>query len=112
MVDAHCILNLCNELSEDEIDLNLRRYSYNKVVFLFPPWEEIYRADGEQDQTFAESIRVFDSVKIWYCRCGFQIQEVPFDVLEKRVDSLSAPSLRQQLSSCSRGRSFRSLKVR
>ena len=85
VVDSLGMLRHCNVLSEDEIDLNLRRYPYNEVVFLFPPWEEIYRTDGERDQTFAESVRVFGSVKSWYSRCGYQNQEVPFGTSEERV---------------------------
>ncbi len=85
VVDALGSLHLCNALSEDEIDLNLRRYPYNRVVFLFPPWEEIYQTDRERDQTFMESVRVFESVKSWYSRCGYQIQEVPIGTLNERV---------------------------
>ena len=85
VVDSLGMLRQCNALSEDEIDLNLRRYSYNEIVFLFPPWEEIYQTDGERDQTFAESVRVFDSVKSWYSRCGYLNQEVPFGTVNERV---------------------------
>ncbi len=85
VVDSLCMLRQCNALSEDEINLNLRRYPYNEVVFLFPPWEEIYQTDGERDQTFAESVRVFGSVKSWYSRCGYQSQEVPFGTPNERV---------------------------
>ena len=46
VVDALCMLHLSNAMSEHEIDLNLRRFAYNRVVFVFPPWEEIYRTDG------------------------------------------------------------------
>ena len=38
VVDALCMLHLCNALSDDEIDLNLCRYPYNSVVYPFPPW--------------------------------------------------------------------------
>ena len=79
------MLRQCNALSEDEIDLNLRRYPYNEIVFLFPPWEEIYQTDDERDQTCAESVRVFGSVKSWYSRCGYKNQEVPFGTLDERV---------------------------
>ena len=66
VVDALGSLRACNALSDDELDLNLRLYPYNKVVFLFPPWEEIYRTDRERDQTFAESVRVSGLEKYWY----------------------------------------------
>ena len=90
VVDALGMLRQRNALSEDEIDLNLRRYPYNRVVFLFPPWEEIYQTDGERDQTFMESVRVFESVKSWYSHCGYQIQEVPFGTLNERFDFIES----------------------
>ena len=85
VVDALGSLHLSNAWSDDEIDLNLRRYPYNRVMFLFPPWEAIYQTDRERDQSFAESVRVFGSVKSWYSRCGYQTQEVPIGTLDERV---------------------------
>jgi len=85
VVDALGMLQQCNALSDGELDLSLSRYPYNRVVFIFPPWKEIYQTDSERDQTFGESVRVFESVKSWYSRCGYQIQEVPFGTLNERV---------------------------
>lgn len=85
VVDALGMLHSCRALSEDEIELNLRQYHYNRVVFLFPPWEEIYQTDGERDQTFADSVRVFEAGKSWYSRCGYQPKEVPIGPLDERV---------------------------
>lgn len=69
-----------------EIEENLRWYSYNKTVFLLPPWEAIYRTDDERDQTFAEAIQVFEAVSSWYKRCGYELLEVPFGTAHKRID--------------------------
>jgi len=85
IVDSLGMLHGCGSISDDEIDLNLARYPYNSTVFLFPPWKEIYRTDDERDQSWAESVRVYDLVKSWYLRCGYQIQEVPIGTLAERV---------------------------
>lgn len=84
-IDTLCMLHQCKALSDEEIDLNLRRYPYNSVAYLFPPWEEIYQTDDERDQTFTESVCVSETVKSWYCRCGYQVQEVPFGNINERV---------------------------
>lgn len=86
VVDALGMLRHCDDLSDDKLDLNLRRYPYHRVVFIFPPWKEIYRMDSERDQTFAESIKVYESVKSWYSRCGYQVQEVPFGTPNERCE--------------------------
>jgi predicted ATPase len=85
VVDALGMLLQSGAMSHDDIDLNLRRYPYNRVVFVFPPWERIYQTDGERDQTYAESVRVFESVKSWYSRCGYRTREVPVGTLDERV---------------------------
>jgi predicted ATPase len=85
VVDALGGLLQCGAMSHDDIGFNLRRYPYNRVVFLFPPWQEIYQTDSERDQTYAESVRVFRSVKSWYSRCGYQTEDVPIGTLAERV---------------------------
>jgi len=85
VVDALGMLLQCGAMSGAEIDLNLRRYPYNPLVFVFPPWEAIYRTDSERDQSFAESVRVFESVRSWYDRCGYRVEEVPIGTLDERI---------------------------
>ncbi len=80
------MLDQCHKLSNAEIDLLSCRYPYNKRVFLFPPWKEIYQTDGERYQSFAESVRVFKIVKSWHLRCGYEMVEVPIGGLDERVD--------------------------
>ncbi len=86
VVDALGMLGQCRAMSRADIDVNLRRYPYQETVFLFPPWEEIYRTDDERDQTFEESVRVFEAVRSWYRHCGYRVREVPFGAVEHRVE--------------------------
>lgn len=46
-------------------------------MFLLPPWEAIYAMDSERDQTFEESVAVFEGMKRWYARWGYETVEVP-----------------------------------
>lgn len=86
VVDALGMLLQCGAMRQPDIDTTLRIYRYNPMVFLFPPWEEIYRTDSERDQTFAESVRVFDSVRAWYGRCGYRTEVVPPGTPADRVE--------------------------
>jgi predicted ATPase len=86
VVDALGMLLQCAVMPQSDIDAMLRRYPYHPTVFVFPPWEEIYRTDAERDQTFAESVRVFESVTAWYTRCGYRVHEVPTGNLADRVE--------------------------
>ena len=66
----------------------LQDYPYHDPVFLFPPWPEIYRTDSERDQSFAEAVAVFHSVKRWYTECGYGVAEVPPGTVDERCDYL------------------------
>lgn len=60
-------------------------FPYNPVVFLLPPWEEIYATDSERDQTFDEATAVFEGMKHWYLQWGYVALDVPRATVEERV---------------------------
>ncbi|WP_422141841.1 hypothetical protein [Vreelandella salicampi] len=55
-------------LTRADIANYVEAFPYNPVVFLLPPWEDIYGTDSERDQTFEESVEVFGGMKRWYCK--------------------------------------------
>lgn len=61
----------------DPIEDACRQYRYAPVVFLAPPWREIYQTDGERKQDFAEAERTFDVLNQVYLECGYFIIELP-----------------------------------
>jgi predicted ATPase len=63
--DPNAIRNACN------------RYRYAPLVFLAPPWEEIYEIDSERKQDFAEAVRTFELMTEVYRECGYEISELP-----------------------------------
>jgi predicted ATPase len=73
-------------LSPDEITPYVEKYLYNRSVFVFPPWQEIYQGDAERDQTFNEAISVSKSITAWYIKPGYQVIKVPIDNIENRTD--------------------------
>jgi predicted ATPase len=77
VLDALYMLDLESALSLDEIARLVQAFPYNDTVFLLPPWEAIYAMDSERDQTFEESVTVFEGMKRWYARWGYETVEVP-----------------------------------
>ena len=59
------------------IEAACRQYRYAPVVFLAPPWMEIYETDGERKQDFAEAERTYDVVKDVYRDCGYETIVLP-----------------------------------
>jgi predicted ATPase len=60
-------------------------YRTNDVVFVTPPWPEIYRQDGERRQEPAEAVRTYELVVEAYRESGYRIVEVPRATVEERV---------------------------
>jgi len=44
---------------------------FNRKVFFIPPWKEIYKTDSERDQTFEESISIYEMLHDWYLLSGY-----------------------------------------
>jgi predicted ATPase len=53
------------------------QYRYGPVVFLAPPWKEIYETDSERKQDFAEAERTFHQMVGVYRQCDYAISELP-----------------------------------
>lgn len=86
VLDALAMLDEAEALSPAELKGWIERCRYNAVTFLLPPWEEIYRTDAERDQSFADSIRVFDELRSWYARWHYEPVEVPRAGVAERAD--------------------------
>jgi len=77
IVEALCMVNDAAPLEAYELRALLAQYPYDRRVFVLPPWQAIYTTDGERDQTFAEAVRVHETLTHWYRRCEYEIIEVP-----------------------------------
>jgi predicted ATPase len=84
--DALGFLSLHGAISEAEVAARVKEFPYSEVVFLLPPWEEIYTVDTERDQSFKEAVAVCEILRQWYARCGYQLVEVPKGTVEERGD--------------------------
>ena len=79
-------LSLHGAISEADVAALVKEFPYNEVVFLLPPWEEIYTVDTDRDQSFTEAVVVCESVQQWYARWGYQLVEVPQGRVTERMD--------------------------
>ena len=84
--DALCMLDQVTQLGQKKLTALNGSYLYHQQVFVFPPWEEIYRQDAERDQTFFDAIRIFEILSQWCRRCGYNLLEVPMVSVADRCD--------------------------
>ncbi|MBB6501588.1 AAA family ATPase [Pedobacter cryoconitis] len=55
----------------------LAGHPYQQLVFILPPWEEIYVHDSERWQSFEEAAGIHSAIRETYISCGFEIVDVP-----------------------------------
>ena len=63
----------------------VRTRRYNRRVFLFPPWQEIYETDSERQQDWAEAERTFGLIQARLPALGYDPVVVPPDTVEARA---------------------------
>lgn len=85
LLDALYMLDMEDAIPKNEIAYYVQNFPYNGVVFILPPWKEIYSKDSERDQNFEESIEVFEGMKNWYSQWGYETLEVPRSGISERV---------------------------
>jgi predicted ATPase len=74
--DALCYARLIGLAAESILDA-CREYRYARLVFLAPPWKEIYTTDEERKQDFAEAARTFENMAEVYEECGYESVILP-----------------------------------
>jgi predicted ATPase len=62
-----------------------RTSSYNRNVFIAPPWRQIFHQDLERKQDFDEAIRTYETLAATYTALGHELVEIPRLPLDDRV---------------------------
>ncbi|MGO8786830.1 MAG: AAA family ATPase [Terriglobia bacterium] len=75
--DTLCYACLIGLRETSPIERACREYRYAPVVFLAPPWREIYETDSERKQDFAEAERTYDLMAKVYAECGYELAILP-----------------------------------
>ena len=76
--------------------LDVRRY--NRRVFLFPPWREIYETDDQRKQSWAEAERTFDIIRACLPPLGYEPIIVPKGDVTARADFVLSLTLQDRPS--------------
>ena len=84
--DVSGYLRLCGLPVPEDIDAANAQWRYHPVVFIAPPWEEIFSNDSERKQDFAEALATFEQMEAVYNDAGYKLLHLPKASVEKRVD--------------------------
>ncbi|MDC7998180.1 ATP-binding protein [Gilvibacter sediminis] len=55
-------------------------------VFIMPPWEDIFHADGGRFETFEQAVDLHESLNLRYRYFGYDLVEVPRLTIAERVN--------------------------
>jgi predicted ATPase len=83
--DTLCYARLVGLPETQAIEEACRVYRYAPVVFLAPPWREIYDTDTERKQDFAEAERTFALMSDVYRELGYRTVDLPKSPPETRA---------------------------
>lgn len=70
----------------DEANNVVSECRYNRIVFLFPPWESIYRTDRERKQNFQIAVETCREIERTYENLGYELIRVPLLSPSQRSD--------------------------
>lgn len=62
------------------------KFRYNRLVFLVPPWEEIFTGDAERKHDFETAKKEFEELLIKYKSFGYETVLVPKLPVNERAD--------------------------
>ncbi|MES2801199.1 MAG: AAA family ATPase [Bdellovibrionota bacterium] len=68
-----------------EFEKASKEYCYNKKVFMFPPWKDIFINDSVRKMTFEKSVEFHELLTKVYKELNYDLVEVPFGKIEDRV---------------------------
>jgi predicted ATPase len=84
--DTLCYARLIGLAETAPIEEACRSYRYAPVVFLAPPWREIYATDSERKQDFAEAEQTYALLEEVYRECGYRTVELPKATPRERAE--------------------------
>ena len=63
-----------------------KNFRYNRLVFLVPPWEEVFTGDTERKHSFESAKKEFDELLIKYKNFGYETVHIPKVSVKERAD--------------------------
>lgn len=82
--DSLCHWELCGNPFLEEMEKSIRDYRYGKIVFILPPWKEIYHTDSERKQSWEEAEYTYHKMMEVYKRYDYKAVIVPIGTIEYR----------------------------
>ena|SRR5690606_1146085 len=87
--DTVAYMDYFNTVYPEHFKEACRNHPYD-VVFLLPPWEEIYCSDNERYENFKQATAIYNELKATYHSYGYNPIEVPIGTVKNRVNYIKS----------------------
>lgn len=68
------------------LDNAVEKFRYNRIVFIAPPWRDIYVQDTERKQSFDVAVATYHAMVKTYRMYDYLLIELPCASVEERAD--------------------------
>lgn len=75
-----------NKTPSSFIEEQVLRYRYARVVFIAPPWKQIYTTDHVRKESFCQAMEIHDHIVKAYLKYGYETVNLPLLSPDQRVD--------------------------
>lgn len=84
--DTLAYTHLTHQPISSELRYAVQDFRYNPLVFILPPWPEIYQTDSERKQTYQEAVETYDIMLTTYQQLAYTPVIVPKGTPEERAN--------------------------
>ncbi len=82
--DVVAYMNFIGDAYPPDFEEACTKCTYSKI-FMLPPWEEIYKSDGERYENYEEAQQIYLHLKETYQNYGYELIEVPKVSVDNRI---------------------------
>ncbi len=84
--DVNAYLKYSKQPIPEDFEKITRAHPYDRIVFIMPPWDEIFTNDAERYESFNQAQLIHNKLVNYYKELGYYLIFVPFGPVQKRVD--------------------------
>ncbi len=84
--DVNAYLKYSKQEIPQEFEEITRAHPYDRIVFIMPPWDEIFTNDAERYESFNQAQLIHNKLVNYYKELDYYLIFVPFGPVKKRVD--------------------------
>jgi predicted ATPase len=85
-LDSTAMIIETNKTDTHRVTELLNKYRFRKNAFIAPPWKEIYGNDSERDQSFDDSVEIYEKLYKWYELNDYVLIQIPKSDIDSRMD--------------------------